>query len=240
MADRPRRVTLVADELLGYVRTGGIGTATTFLALALARMGHDVDVLYSGEAPDAPLGREWSTLYDRTGVRLRLLERSEDRVEPTYLGRARDVELALHDEPPDVVIAQDLAAPVYTALRKRQLGLGFERTLFVVYCHGTRRWISDMAHKVRVLPGAHAVTILEQASVELADIAVSPSSYVLDWMRAENWRLPTVAIVIPYLSRSVATGEPARRIDIPTTPPERIAFFGRVEERKGRRPFAAG
>src|SRR5205807_9426102 len=98
----------------------------------------------------------------------------------------------------------------------------------------------DWASKVRARPGAPSATILEQASVELADIAVSPSSYVLDWMGAENWRLPSVAIVIPYLSRSVATGEPARRIDIPTTPPERIAFFGRVEERKGLRPFAAG
>ena len=45
--------------------------------------------------------------------------------------------------------------------------------------------------------------------------------------------------MIPYLTRSAASGEPqpepvaARRI-------ERITFFGRLEERKGIRPFAAG
>ena len=50
-----RRVTLVAGELLGYVRTGGLGTATTFLSLALARMGHAVDVLYTGAPPSDPV-----------------------------------------------------------------------------------------------------------------------------------------------------------------------------------------
>src|ERR671937_271728 len=109
------RVTLVTDELLGYTRTGGIGTATTFL------------------------------------------------------------------------------------------GLAFDRTLFVVYCHGTRRWITDAARKVRVLPGALAITMLEQASIELADVVVSPSRYLVDWMREQGWRLPSDTRVIPHLTRSVAT-----------------------------------
>jgi glycosyltransferase involved in cell wall biosynthesis len=240
MTDRPRRVTLVADELLGYVRTGGIGTATTHLALALARMGHDVEVLYSGEPPSAPLNGDWARSYGTAGVRIRVPERSEERVEPAYLARARDVERALRDEPPDVVITQDLAAPAYAALRKRQLGLGLEGTLFVVYCHGARRWISDMARKVRVLPGAHAVTVLEQASVELADVAVAPSAYVVDWMRGEGWDVPADTVVIPHLPRSAATGETVRRLEPTDRQPERIAFFGRLEERKGLRPFAAG
>ena len=51
MAVRPRRVTLVTDELLGYTRTGGIGTATSFLALALGRMGHRVEALFTGDPP---------------------------------------------------------------------------------------------------------------------------------------------------------------------------------------------
>ena len=79
MADRTRRVTLVADELLGYVRTGGIGTATTHLALALARMGHAVEVLYAGDA--APHGN-WDATYDAAGIRIRRVEPCGDRVEP--------------------------------------------------------------------------------------------------------------------------------------------------------------
>src|SRR5919201_5638520 len=203
-----RRVTLVADEMLGRTLTGGIGTATTHLALALGRMGHQVEFLYAGEAPGGRMTAEWARLYEAAGVRMRFLPRTGVRVEPSWFAKPRDVELALAADPPDVVISQDLGAPAYTALRLRQLGLAFPETLFVLYCHGGRRWITDMARKVRVLPGAHAVTLLEQACVELADVVVAPSQYMLDWMRNERWQLPRRSVVIPYVSRSVALDEP--------------------------------
>ena len=239
MTDRPRRVTLVTDELLGYGRTGGLGTATTFLAVGLGRRGHLVDLLYVGERPTVDIDADWRELYAEAGVSIRMLERRNGRTEPSFFARALDVERTLADEPPDVVIVQDLAAPAYTALRMRQLGFGFEETLFVVYCHGTRQWITDVARKTRVLPGALAIGIVEQASIELADVVVSPSAYLLDWMRTQGWRMQPTARVIPYLTRSAATGEavppPPDRAPI-----ERIVFFGRLEERKGIRPFAAG
>jgi glycosyltransferase involved in cell wall biosynthesis len=235
----PKRVTLVADELLGYGRMGGLGTATSFLAVALGRLGLTVEVLYIAEDPAEEPAADWQRLYADAGVTVRPLARSEERAEPSYFARIRDVERWLQANPADVVITQDLAAPAYSALRRRQLGLGFDKTLFVVYCHGTRQWITDVACKVRVLPGALGMSLLEKASVELADIVVSPSAYLLDWMRTQDWRLPQRSLVIPYLPRSTATGKP---------PPEqtdpgrirRLAFFGRLEERKGLLPFAAG
>jgi glycosyltransferase involved in cell wall biosynthesis len=240
MAPEPRRITLVADELLGYTRTGGLGTATSHLAVALGRMGHRVELLYVSGPPTSPLGTEWAELYDQAGVVIRVLKRSETPAEPPYFARMRDVERALAADPPEVVIVQDLAAPAYTAIRMRHLGLAFDNTLFVVYCHGGRRWITDAARKVRVLPGAHAVTLLEQMSVELADVVVSPSAYLLDWMRGQGWQLPPSSIVIPYVTRSAATGKPVPRIATDNRTITRIAFFGRLEERKGLRPFAFG
>jgi glycosyltransferase involved in cell wall biosynthesis len=234
------RVTLVTDELLGYTRTGGIGTATTFLALALGRLGHQVELLYSSEPVDSPLDERWSGVYDEAGVGIRMLQRSDIRVEPPYFGRMRDVELALASDPPDVVITQDLAAPAYTAIRMRALGLAFDKTLFVVYCHGTRQWITDAARKVRVLPGALGITLLEQASIELADVVVSPSQYLIGWMQQQRWRLPTDTRVIPHITRSLATGEPELRAEPETARVQRLAFFGRLEERKGIRPFIEG
>jgi glycosyltransferase involved in cell wall biosynthesis len=239
MAGR-KRITLVTDELLGHVRTGGIGTATTYLAVALGRMGHQVELLAVGDTPSAPMADEWTRLYERAGVAVRLLPRSVAPVEPSYFGRMRDVEEALAAHPPDVVITQDLAAPAYTALRMRHLGLGLAGTMFVVYCHGGRRWITDMARKVRVLPGALAVTELERASVEIADVIVSPSTYLIEWMQNEGWRLPARAVVIPHLSRSAAMGEVPTRAATNGGRVTRIAFFGRLEERKGLKPFAAG
>jgi glycosyltransferase involved in cell wall biosynthesis len=232
------RIVFVADELLGYAGNG-IGTTTTFVSLALARMGHDVGVLFAGPPPAAPVDPEWQRLYDEAGVRVETVPAAPRDVEPPHFRRARSVETALRADPPDVVVAQDLGAPAYTAIRLRSLGLDFERTAFVVFCHGTRQWITDVSRKVRVLPGALAVTVLERASVELADAVVSPSAYLVDWMRGEGWRLPERTFVIPHVSRAGATGEP------PPGPPEqpgaveRVAFFGRLEERKGVRPFLA-
>ena len=231
------RVTLVTDELLGYTRTGGIGTATTFLALALARLGHRVELLYGAEPPERPLDGEWARLYEEARVAVRTLPHNDTPVEPPYFGRMRDVEHALAADPPDVVIVQDLAAPAYTAMLEHALGLAFENTLFVVYCHGTRQWITDAARKVRVLPGALGITMLEQASIELADVVVSPSRYVVDWMGEQGWELPADTRVIPHLTRFAATGEAQPRVEVETGPVRRIVFFGRLEERKGIVPF---
>ena len=241
-ASPSRRITIVADEVLGYVRHGGLGTATTFLAVALARMGHQIEVLFVGAQPSMPVGGEWVHLYARAGVAVRMPPPVDEGTEPPYFARMRQTELALAAEPPDMVIVQDLAAPGYTALRLRHLGLGFESTLFVAYLHGTRQWITDTAGKVRVLPGALAITTLERASIELADVVVSPSAYLLRWMRDQSWRLPGQTLVIPYLTRSGATGEPRPpRAELAgDTRVKRLAFFGRMEERKGLRPFAAG
>jgi glycosyltransferase involved in cell wall biosynthesis len=230
-------VAFVADELLGYAGNG-IGTTTTFVSLALARRGYDVRVVFVGTPPTEPVEAEWQRLYDEAGVRVRVVPRGDEHVQPSYFARARDVEAALREDPPEVVVVQDLGGLAYTAIRLRTLGLDFEGTSFVVFCHGTRQWITDVSRKVRILPGAHGVTLLERASIELADAVVSPSGYLTDWMRAEGWELPPRTFVIPHVSRGGATGN-----DPPPTPElravERLAFFGRLEERKGIGPFAA-
>jgi glycosyltransferase involved in cell wall biosynthesis len=230
-------VVFVADELLGYAGNG-IGTTTTFVSLALARRGYDVQVLFAGTPPAKPVDAEWQELYDEAGVRVRVVPRGGERVQPSSFSRARDVEKALREDPPDVVVVQDLGGLAYTAIRLRTLGLAFERTSFVVFCHGTRQWITDVSRKVRVLPGAHAVTLLERASIELADAVVSPSGYLVDWMRGEGWQLPDRTFVIPHVSRAGATGtEPPPAPEL--RPVERLAFFGRLEDRKGVQPFVA-
>jgi glycosyltransferase involved in cell wall biosynthesis len=235
MAATGKRIAFVADELLGYAGNG-IGTTTTFVSLALAGAGHRVEILFAGQPSSGSGDPEWQRLYDAAGVRVRVVPRLADNVVPGHFTRSRDVEAALRADPPDVVVVQDLGAPAYTALCLRRLGLDFSDTLFVVFCHGTRQWITDVSRKVRVLPGAQAVSTLERASVELADAVVSPSEYLVDWMLSEGWRLPERTFVIPHISRTGATGErpPAPP---PSRPVDRVTFFGRLEERKGVRPF---
>jgi len=236
----PRRISLVTDELRGSRPAGGIATGTTFLALGLARMGHEVEILHVGTPATTLIDPQWSRIYERAGIRIRFVPPSGETVEPRYFARLPETARALQVDAPDVVIAQDTAGPAYVALRLRQLGLGFENTLFVVVCYGTRLWMKDVSRMVRVFPYLLGVSAVEGASLELADVVVSPSKYVVEWMQQQGWRLPSRTLVIPYLSRSAATGEQPPRAPAVDGRVERIAFFGRLEDRKGLKPFLAG
>ena len=172
---------------------------------------------------------------------MRRAPESPDLVEPWHFVHPHSAALGLQADPPDVVVAHDFSAPVYSALRLRQAGLAFADTLFVVFCHGTRRYILDLAPKVGLkdLRQLLSVSALEQAAVELADAVVSPSAYLVEWMREQGWQLPEQTHVIPYFTRSSVTGEaPAARANGESRV-ERLAFFGRIDEKKGLKLFAA-
>src|SRR2546421_13127347 len=127
----PRRITLIADELAG-LRGGGLGTATAFLGLALARMGHRVEVLYAGGEPARPVDPDWERLYKQAGPRVRLLSSGGKRVEPAHFARLRQVGRAPRAEPPGVASTEELAAPPFTPLRPRQPRIALEEALLLL------------------------------------------------------------------------------------------------------------
>jgi glycosyltransferase involved in cell wall biosynthesis len=227
-----RRVTVIAHELRGFHPAGGMGTATTSLALALAGMGHSVEILLGKHSPGS-IDPHWREVYGGAGVHITPVPQCQ-RVEPWEFEHTYKVALGLQENEPDVVIAHDFGAPGYAALRLKQAGLAFQDTLFVVFCHGTRRYVVDLSPNVAVgdLRAVLGVSLLEEAAIELADVVVSPSAYLLDWMRERGWKLPDKTRVIPYLTeeaRPAPAGGPIRR----------VAFFGRVDEKKGLMLFAA-
>jgi glycosyltransferase involved in cell wall biosynthesis len=231
-----RRITVATAQLLGFDQSGGVGTATTFLTLALGRAGHEVDVLYLGSAGGDRLAPEWSPLFEGAGVTIRRLA-ADETVHPRRFGRSVSLERALRADPPDVVITHEFGAPAYAAQRLRQLGLGFGETVFVVFCHGTRRWVKEVTANANVSREVLLESVLEQASVELADAVVSPSAFMLGWMRGQGWSVPADARVIPYLTRSTATGERPPSNSTAHAPLRRVTFFGRLEEIKGIGPI---
>jgi glycosyltransferase involved in cell wall biosynthesis len=229
-----RRVAVIAHELRGFRPAGGMGTAISLLALALARLGHSVEILLGKHDPRS-LDPHWAGVYREAGIGIHPVPQSPEPVEPWEFAHAHAVMLGLRDDPPDVVVAHDFGAPAYSSLRVRQAGLGFEDTLFVLFCHGPRRYVLDLSPRLAVgdLRAVLGVSILEQACAELADVVVSPSAFLLEWMRGQGWRLPERALVIPYFTAPGAS-RPRPQPD----PLRRLAFFGRIDERKGLMVFA--
>jgi glycosyltransferase involved in cell wall biosynthesis len=231
----PRRITVVATEVLGRPGTGGAGTADSLLALALARHGHDVQLLVGSGRSVGPISEEWQPAYDSAGVELRMLEATSG-VKPSYLAPTLEVYHALREPPPEIVIADDWRALAFSALQARRLGLALSETAFITHCHGPSRILAEFARKVPDRLARFGQEVAERASIALADAVVSPSEWLLDWMRGHGWPVPESARVIQYVRESAALEQEPIRAEA-GQPVSRIAFFGQLREGKGIRIF---
>ena len=234
----PRRITIVASELLGRAGTGGAGTADSLLAVALGRHGHHVELLIASGREIGPLRPAWTRIYESAGVTIRVLE-GQPRVRPPYLAPTLEIFHALRENSPEVVVVNDWRGLGYAALRARQTGLALTETAFVVHCHGPGRVLTEFAQKVPDTVERFGEQVAERTSIELADAVVSPSRWLLNWMRDHNWPVPNSASVIQYLRESTALGETPTPVEN-TTAIRRLAFFGQLREGKGIRIFLAG
>jgi glycosyltransferase involved in cell wall biosynthesis len=230
-----RRITVVASEVLGRPGTGGAGTADSLLAVALGRHGHDVELLVASGRDIDRLSPEWTSTYASAGVSVRVLPGLQG-VRPSYLAPTLEVFQALRVRPPEVVIVNDWRGLGYAAARARQVGLALTETALVVHCHGPGRVLAEFAAKVPDTLGRFGEEITERASIELADAVVSPSRWLLDWMRVHRWPVPTDARVIQYPRQSVALGQTSSEAPAAAAV-TRLAFFGQLREGKGIRIF---
>ena len=233
----PRRITVVASEVLGVPGTGGPGTADSLLAVALGRHGHHVELLVAPGREVGQLNSDWEAIYAAANVRIRPLHYRLD-VQPQFLAATAEVFAALRLDPPEVVIADDWRGLAYAGLRSRQLAVGLADTAFVIYCHGPGRALTGSARKVPDTLARFGEDVAERACIDLTDAVVSPSEWLLRWMRDHRWPVPESARVIPYLWQSVALGAGPPQAT-PAVPIGRLAFFGQLREGKGIRVFVA-
>jgi glycosyltransferase involved in cell wall biosynthesis len=236
---RAGRIAIASYEFVGVVRNGGIGTACTELALALANDGHEVDLIFTGwdEGPDTSRFSEWRRRYRERGVRLvrvdtDLLSRCDVVVGSAAQSMALYQLLKARDQerPYDVVhFPESLGHGFFSLLAKRQ-GLAFHRATTAVGTHSPRRWLAEAHGAPFDHPDQIGDEFLENRCIELADVVISPSAHLLDWLQARGVRLPQRS----YVQQYVTDFEPLIRTKAPKpVPVEELVFFGRLEPRKG-------
>lgn len=220
--------------MLGAIKNGGLGTATTFLGLALADRGHDVELLHFGH--NRKVDDTWAQRYREARITVTQLPRPSIQVAPHYHWNSYAIYEYLRERRYDAIVFQDWHAPGFCSMRAKQLGLAFDQTTLVHYCHGPTAWLFEANGRFVRSVDELASNTMERASAELADVVVSPSDYLLGWMRAAGWRVPLRSFVIPLFSASTfRSGGDAAVVatETPNAPPEEIVFFGRLEDRKG-------
>ena len=103
----------------------------------------------------------------------------------------------------------------------------------VVEPHGGHYWSSQGTRQRPTDLFTLRIDDHERLTMHLADDVKSPSAYMLAHLRQRGWRLPPAASVIPNIVPQAATSADKRQMKSVW----QLAFFGRLEERKGLKLF---
>ncbi len=231
---RNKRVCIASFDLVGPMRNGGVGTAFTSLAEGLASAGHEVTLLYlMGQFCENRTLDYWIADYQRK--RIRFIPMPDPSV--TILGgwhsaKAYEAYLWLKDQNFDVIHFSEWSGPGYFCLLAKHQGIAFTDTLLCVHAHGPILWHKFTNSEYLERYEDVEICFMEKESVRLADVLLSPSKYLINWMLDEKWTLPERCYVQQYVvprnvrRQAVQHDNGIRRID-------EFVFFGRLEVRKG-------
>jgi O-antigen biosynthesis protein len=235
---RRLRVCLVTTEFHGLFKNGGIGTANTGLALALAA-DYEVTVAFADADDKGPRvrGINFSELQDRyrgLGVTLDYVPVSPDipRAFDDSRSASYCVYLYLKSHSFDVVYFNDCGGHGYFALLAKHVGVFRDAPRMYVVAHGPHEWVLEL-NSLRYWNRAPVIaSYLEKRCAQLADALISPSQHLVDWMISHQWIMPPQVRVFQNIVRLPDTMSPAMRSLKPGNVTE-LVFFSRLEVRKG-------
>lgn len=240
LAQRPR-ICLVTEELSGVGGSGGIGAAFYELALLLAARGAYVDVLYCPVAPlpDSETERLQAKFAEKA-IKLGFLdERAWIEGPASYEKRAYAVlrQLEQASVPYDYIHFHDYKGLGCFAVDAKRQGLALRDCVLVVQLHGPTRWTIEANRAFFTHEDQLKIDRLERIAIAGADYVVSPSAYLVEWLREAGYALPPaqrVRVLKNVCSEIVRETELARvPRDSDAGPVTDLVLFARHEDRKG-------
>ncbi|MEI8180691.1 glycosyltransferase family 4 protein, partial [Aestuariivirga sp.] len=229
---RSLKVCVVTSEILGPVKNGGIGTATSALIDNLAGNGHKVTILYtlvqSGEPECAE--RHWGHWVETLAARnITLTHLPHQGSYREWLRKSWLVKQHLAEHDYDVVYFNEHHGSGYYTLAAKRAGLApFKDRIHCVITHGSIEWVFNTNDQRLSKASDLAMIGVERRSVEWADVVIGPSQYLLREYQSYGWTLPTHTYHQPY-AFPIGVKRPMRE----RRTVDELVFFGRLETRKG-------
>jgi O-antigen biosynthesis protein len=231
------RVCLVSPDVNGPIRNGGIGTATTALGEHLTALGHEVVVFYTlGSHCEAATIGHWVADFASRGMTLvpRPPHKGPKVEAPSGAQIAHSVfEWVNAQARFDVVVFPEWGATGYYCIEAKRSGLYFSDTQLIVVTHSPTLWHLEGNQDLLTYRYSLLTDDMERHCVAFADQVISPTAYMLDWMRARQWRISSQSIVLPNFVPLSLTGSAIASQSQSETPIVELVFFGRLEVRKG-------
>ena len=243
-SDAKIRVCIATEDFVGPVNNGGIGTTYTHLAYMLAAEGHDVTVAYlRGEHTEVDSIEHWVDFYAQHNIRFVPVA---DNLSYRLVNADRWTRPALmlldflENERFDLVHVSEWRGSGMYALIAKRLGLALADTTIAVKTSSPWLWNRDYGlEAVGNTPDIFKMA-MERRSVEMADMVIGGSAHLLRWMASQGYRLPPGRTFVQ--PNVVVMGD--YRGDTPERGPhvvngriKELAFFGRLEARKGLEVF---
>lgn len=232
-------IAIVTREVSELTKNGGIGTAMRYLCEYLTLCGkHKIAIYYTGR-PDIAMtlfsrkmqkrGINFYPIISWFGLLLR------DQVKRAW----RTYELLSKTEH-DIYLFHDFMADSFYCMQSKMQGISFTERPLGIITHGSSLWVDEGNRYMAENGKRRHLYEMEQVCCEQADFLVSPSRYLLDWMRERGWRLPERSFCIPNFTSMPGSlpswsARKLPRLDCDSL--REIVFFGRLETRKGIRIF---
>ncbi len=227
----PAKVCIATNNITGMNRNG-VGTAHASLAAFLASKGHEVTILFTGKHLELAEMEKWTGYYRERGVEfIPLPEFPLAEFFDNLLASHRAYQWLVERDrtaPFDVIHFTECQGSGFHTLCAKRAGLGFEKTTMVVTPHGSLRWCVEGNFGRLSMLREFMTDEIEFRSLELADIVIGPSAYMLDWLVSRGAHLPPRTAVQQYLMPV----EIAESWNGASAVNEWV-FFGRLERRKG-------
>ena len=235
-------VCFVTADFPGIIRNGGIGTHFLLISRALAARGWSVTVLFCGEAEDEARLLDVPDELAQHGVSFKTVDEFPQPPGdglPHFGGGHTSLEMSERvlaalealqaDIRFDLIEFPDWFAVGMRPIQAKVAGDALLDTRLAVKLHSPSQWQREGNLETISTPQELTIDFCEQYAFEHADIQLSPSNYMLDYVREAGWKVGSPWVAYPY---------PDCEVSVRQVPEVReLVFFGRLERRKGLHLF---
>lgn len=234
-----KNICIVTPDIIGPVTNGGIGTHCYFLAVSLAKNGHNVHILFTGPFEHGEIF-QWKQWYAKKNIIFECIIQKPENNIPVVASPYERQSLRVYEHLKkctyDQIYFQDWQANGFHCIQAKQTLNHFAQTRLTVTLHSSTEWINRGMEQWPIRPVESArLQYCERYCARHADTVLTPSQHMHDWVLREGWLLSEDTRHLPY----ILLNEASKPECAPAYTPIQgvLAFFGRLETRKGLHIF---
>jgi glycosyltransferase involved in cell wall biosynthesis len=230
-------VLIITPDLFGLVNNGGIGTYVYELSILLSQEYH-VHLITSVPGRKG----KWRAIYEELNVEVTTIDEIKKEY-PYLLGVDQDDQdsylifnyLRNLDKEFKLIFLQDWKALGFHIVRAKKMGLAFENSYIATVFHspslwstlGSDQWSSNWRKDEFGAVMNARLNYREKYQIQNSDEIIFPSLYMKEWAHENGYSFGNKETVLtnPYT--------PDFHEEIKDVTPKGVAFFGRLEKRKG-------